>query len=77
MHYAPEKACFVWKIKQLAGGKDYLMRAHFGLPSVKTGTSPLPSPQSLSSSKVGGRKLKPAVFTCVRAQQRRHPCESP
>jgi hypothetical protein len=39
VHYAPEKSAFVWKIKQLAGGKDYLMRAHFGLPSVKTGTS--------------------------------------
>ena len=29
----------MWKIKALAGGKDYLMRAHFGLPSVKTGQS--------------------------------------
>lgn len=35
MHYVPEKSAFVWKIKQLAGGKDYLMRAHFGLPSVR------------------------------------------
>ena len=25
----------VWKIKQLGGGKEYLMRAHFGLPSVR------------------------------------------
>lgn len=33
--YAPEKSAFVWKIKQLAGGRDYLMRAHFGLPSVR------------------------------------------
>lgn len=55
----------MWKIKQLAGGKDYLMRAHFGLPSVKTGTSPLPSLQPLSSSKVGRRRLTPAVFDCV------------
>jgi AP-1 complex subunit mu len=37
--YAPEKSAFVWKIKQLGGGRDYLMRAHFGLPSVKSGTS--------------------------------------
>lgn len=37
--YAPEKSAFVWKIKQLAGGKDFLMRAHFGLPSVKSGGS--------------------------------------
>lgn len=37
MHYVPEKSAFVWKIKQLGGGKDYLMRAHFGLPSVRGG----------------------------------------
>ncbi|KAK4704525.1 AP-1 complex subunit mu, partial [Phenoliferia sp. Uapishka_3] len=35
VHYVPEKSAFVWKIKQLGGGKDYLMRAHFGLPSVR------------------------------------------
>lgn len=32
--YAPEKSCIIWKIKSLAGGKDCLMRAHLGLPSV-------------------------------------------
>jgi AP-1 complex subunit mu len=35
VHYAPERSAMVWKIKQLGGGKEYLMRAHFGLPSVK------------------------------------------
>jgi AP-1 complex subunit mu len=35
--YAPEKSAFVWKIKQLGGVKEYLMRAHFGLPSVRNG----------------------------------------
>lgn len=35
VHYAPESSAMVWKIKQLGGGKEYLMRAHFGLPSVK------------------------------------------
>ncbi|CAG8697247.1 10941_t:CDS:2, partial [Racocetra fulgida] len=39
VHYAPEKSCLVWKIKQFQGGKEFLMRAHFGLPSVKNGTS--------------------------------------
>jgi AP-1 complex subunit mu len=46
--YAPEKNAIVWKIKQfpgkllllcvsyLLGGKDFVMRAHFGLPSVKS-----------------------------------------
>lgn len=37
--YAPEKSAFVWKIKQLGGGRDYMMRAHFGLPSVRNGES--------------------------------------
>ncbi|CAG8671903.1 1876_t:CDS:2, partial [Acaulospora morrowiae] len=35
VQYAPEKSCLVWKIKQFQGGKEFLMRAHFGLPSVK------------------------------------------
>lgn len=35
VHYAPEKSSIVWKIKQFGGGREYLMRAHFGLPSVK------------------------------------------
>ncbi|KAH9063286.1 Mu homology domain-containing protein [Lactarius vividus] len=36
VQYAPDKSAFVWKIKQLGGGRDFLMRAHFGLPSVKS-----------------------------------------
>jgi len=32
--YAPEKDAIVWTIKQFPGGKEYLMRAHFGLPSI-------------------------------------------
>ncbi|KAI0348747.1 putative clathrin coat assembly protein AP47, partial [Trametes cingulata] len=35
MQYVPDKSAFVWKIKQLAGGREFLMRAHFGLPSVR------------------------------------------
>ncbi|KAJ2991063.1 AP-1 complex subunit mu-1, partial [Globomyces sp. JEL0801] len=35
VEYVPEKCAFVWKIKSFAGGKEYLCRAHFGLPSVK------------------------------------------
>ena len=38
MQYAPDKSAFVWKIKQLGGSREFLMRAHFGLPSVKSGT---------------------------------------
>lgn len=33
--YVPEDNAIVWSIKQFPGGKDFLMRAHFGLPSVE------------------------------------------
>ncbi|OCT90410.1 hypothetical protein XELAEV_18019022mg [Xenopus laevis] len=33
--YVPEKNVVVWTIKSFPGGKEYLMRAHFGLPSVE------------------------------------------
>ncbi|XP_054154417.1 AP-1 complex subunit mu-1-like [Oppia nitens] len=32
--YTPEVNSVVWNIKSFPGGKEYLMRAHFGLPSV-------------------------------------------
>jgi len=32
--YSPERDCILWTIKQFQGGKEYLMRAHFGLPSI-------------------------------------------
>eukprot|EP01104_Vermistella_antarctica_P002548 TRINITY_DN12789_c0_g1_i1.p1 TRINITY_DN12789_c0_g1~~TRINITY_DN12789_c0_g1_i1.p1 ORF type:complete len:450 (-),score=120.65 TRINITY_DN12789_c0_g1_i1:55-1332(-) len=32
--YAPERDAIIWTIKQFQGGKEYLMRAHFGLPSI-------------------------------------------
>ncbi|KAG8462895.1 hypothetical protein KFE25_001668 [Diacronema lutheri] len=35
--YAPERDAIVWTIKQFHGGKEYLMRAHFGLPSITHG----------------------------------------
>lgn len=31
--YVPDKDAVVWSIKHFNGGKEYLMRAHFGLPS--------------------------------------------
>ncbi|XP_069795126.1 adaptor related protein complex 1 subunit mu 3 isoform X4 [Narcine bancroftii] len=33
--WLPEKNVVVWSIKSFPGGKEYLMRAHFGLPSVE------------------------------------------
>ncbi|KAJ7140029.1 clathrin adaptor mu subunit [Mycena crocata] len=34
--YDPAKSAFVWTIKQLAGGKEFLLRAQFGLPTVRS-----------------------------------------
>lgn len=33
--YYPDKNVVVWAIKQFGGGKEFRMRAHFGLPSVQ------------------------------------------
>ena len=33
--YLPQKNCVVWNIKSFPGGKEYLMKAHFNLPSVE------------------------------------------
>ncbi|RKP26670.1 AP-1 complex subunit MU-1-like protein [Syncephalis pseudoplumigaleata] len=33
--YVPEKSCCIWKIKQFQGAREFYMRAHFGLPSVR------------------------------------------
>lgn len=32
--YYPDRDAVVWTIKQFSGSKEYLMRAHFGLPSI-------------------------------------------
>ena len=34
--YAPESSSIIWTIKSFPGGKEYLMKAHFGLPSVES-----------------------------------------
>jgi len=34
--YVPDKDAVVWSIKQFTGAREYLMRAHFGLPSTST-----------------------------------------
>ena len=34
--YVPDQDAIVWTIKQFNGSREYLMRAHFGLPSVET-----------------------------------------
>jgi len=37
--YLPDRDCVVWTIKQFHGGREYLMRAHFGLPSISASDS--------------------------------------
>ncbi|XP_076870946.1 adaptor related protein complex 1 subunit mu 3 [Brachyhypopomus gauderio] len=34
--WVPEKSAVEWTIKSFPGGKEYMMRAHFGLPSVES-----------------------------------------
>jgi AP-1 complex subunit mu len=38
--YVPERSAIVWRIKQFQGQKEFLMRAHFGLPSVSSDEHP-------------------------------------
>uniref|UniRef100_A0A673KFK8 Adaptor related protein complex 1 subunit mu 3 n=1 Tax=Sinocyclocheilus rhinocerous TaxID=307959 RepID=A0A673KFK8_9TELE len=35
--WLPEKSAVEWNIKSFPGGKEFMMRAHFGLPSVESG----------------------------------------
>lgn len=37
--YVPDQDCIIWGIKQFYGGREYLMRARFGLPSIKSSES--------------------------------------
>jgi AP-1 complex subunit mu len=34
--YVPDRDAIVWTIKQFNGSREYMMRAHFGLPSIST-----------------------------------------
>jgi AP-1 complex subunit mu len=36
--YVPEKDAILWSIKQFPGSKEFLLRAHFGLPSISDET---------------------------------------
>ncbi|KAF6250703.1 Mu1-adaptin [Scenedesmus sp. NREL 46B-D3] len=33
--YAPEKSALVWQMRNFPGGKEYMLRCHFNLPSVE------------------------------------------
>ena len=75
--YAPERDAIVWTIKQFHGGKEYLMRAHFGLPSVsneedKKDKPPITVKFEIPYFTVSGIQVRPAA----RARMRR-PCVPP
>jgi AP-1 complex subunit mu len=38
--YAPERAALVWKIKNFPGGREFMLRCKFGLPSVEAEEEP-------------------------------------
>ena len=38
--YVPEKEALVWKIKSFPGGREFLLRAKFSLPSVAAEEEP-------------------------------------
>jgi len=42
--YAPEKNAIVWTIKQFQGAREYLLRAHFGLPTITDEENPAAKP---------------------------------
>jgi len=37
VEYVPAKDAILWTIKQFGGGKEFALRAHFGLPSIEAG----------------------------------------
>lgn len=39
VRYAPERDAFLWQIRSFPGGQEYMLRAHFGLPSLSASTS--------------------------------------
>mmetsp|Transcript_2112 Transcript_2112/g.3232 ORF Transcript_2112/g.3232 Transcript_2112/m.3232 type:complete len:459 (+) Transcript_2112:123-1499(+) len=49
--YLPDKDAIVWNIKQFHGGREYLMRAHFGLPSISASDAD-------GSAKKGGKSAE-------------------
>lgn len=51
--YLPDKDAVVWTIKQFHGGREYLMRAHFGLPSI--------SAQDMDDKKKGENSWKAPI----------------
>lgn len=55
--YMPDRDAVVWTIKQFHGTREYLMRAHFGLPSISAADAhTYHSDSNAASSGVGGNR---------------------
>lgn len=72
--YAPERNAFIWTIKAFPGGKEYLMRAHFDLPSVECEDSEGKPPiqvrfeipyHSTSGIQVGGNDVLKCIILII------------
>ena len=68
--YAPESSSIIWTIKSFPGGKEYLMKAHFGLPSVESelleGKPPIQVKFEIpyfTTSGIQVRKITPKIHT--------------
>ncbi len=78
--YAPEKDALVWKIKNFPGGREFLLRCKFGLPSVaaeeetqgrlppikvKFEVSPAGHPRCAWHATAGGREQPARILLCA------------
>uniref|UniRef100_A0A8C5AAI6 AP-1 complex subunit mu-1 n=1 Tax=Gadus morhua TaxID=8049 RepID=A0A8C5AAI6_GADMO len=75
--WVPENSEIVWSIKSFPGGKEYLMRAHFGLPSVeaedKEGKPPISVKFEIPYFTTSGIQVSSLVLTPTCAQTHAHP----
>jgi hypothetical protein len=67
--YVPEKEALVWKIKNFPGGKEFLLRASFTLPSVQAEEELQRRPpiQVRSDTKCNDKHLSPAAKAAAMA----------
>ncbi len=62
----PEKSALVWHIKSFPGGREFLLRCHFNLPSVEAeeearGKMPPIKVRACADGTRGGLQLHPAA----------------
>ena len=66
--YVPEEQCIIWTVRSFPGGKEFLMRAHFGLPSVLSedteGRPPIAVKFEIPYFTVSGIQVRRRVNVC-------------